>query len=389
MTDRELETRLRTHLRRRFDGAQPPPELLASVQQVISTPRRRIGMPSLRVGAFRPGWPAVAGLIVIALVVVAGIQIAPQILGPAADPSPSPASADERFFIVLPPVDATPTKTESSFASDVLNARLRSLFFVGDDPVAFTSAVGNAITFRLPPTGPSDATIGEVLRAQGQVAFVPLPASYTDGTNTAEIGQNMPTDEPVLFGWDGLAAAATEVDEQGQPILTITLRPAAASAFGDSTASNAGGSVAVVIDDDVALLLSITEAMPDGRIQVPAGAMPGDAFAYAAAVLVGGKLPDAWSSLPPIVPELRQPEELAAGLARELPEVTVESADLDAIFHGGGWVAIWRTHLGGRIAEDTCPQLSVAWQGNCPLPDPATTFIFDAETGDFLSTEPS
>ena len=45
--DRDLEARLRTHLHRRFDRAQPPPEVVAAVRQVIATPPRRIALPAL------------------------------------------------------------------------------------------------------------------------------------------------------------------------------------------------------------------------------------------------------------------------------------------------------------------------------------------------------
>ena len=396
MDDRELEARLRTHLHRRFDNATPSPELASGVRQAIATPPRRFGLPAVRGGSLRLGWSAMGAVLVVAIVAVAGLRIGGLLDPGSANPTPSaPTSAPptERQFIVLPPVDAAPTKTESSLAANVLTARLQAILGVGDDPGAFTTAVGNAITFRLPITGPSDESIRAVLRAQGEVAFVPLPESYTDGTHTAEVGQNLPTDEPVLFGWDGIASAAMDVDQQGRPALTITLRPAAAEAFGDFTAAHAGGTIAVVVDDDVALLPVINEPIRGGEIQLSGGGLPGSAeqaaFVEASAILVGGKLPDAWSALPPSVPEILQPHELAFGFARELPGVTVASADLDAVLQGRRWVAVWRTHLAGRIAEDVCPQLSLAWRGSCPMVDSAVTFTFDAETGDLLSAEPA
>ena len=394
MDDRDLERRLAARLHQRFDTVQPPADLTASVQQVMATPTRRVGLPDLRFGRLRPGWSAIAAAVLVALVAVGGVGYG-NLIGPRAGPSPSVDVEGplERFFIVLPPVDATPTKTESSLAADVLSARLRALLFFGDYPNSFSGAVGNAITFRLPMTGPSDESIGAVLRAQGEVAFVPLPESYTNGTHTAEVGQNLPTDEPVLFGWDGVASAAMDVDQQGRPALTITLRPAAAESFGDYTAAQPGGIIAIVVDDDVALLPVINEPIAGGEIQLSGGGLPGSAeeaaFAEASAILVGGELPEAWSSLPPWVPEILQPEELAASLAFQLEGVTVESANLDAVLYGRRWVAVWRTHLAGRIAEDVCPQLSVEWRGSCPVVDPSVTFTFEAETGELISAEPS
>lgn len=394
MDDLELERRLAARLHERFDSAQPPAELAASVQRLIATPTRPVGLADLRIGRLRLGWSAIAAVVLVAVVAIVGVRYG-SLIGPGASPSPSVGAGNptERFFIVLPPVDAAPTKTESSLAADVLNARLRALLFVGDGPSAFTTGVGNAITFRLPVTGPSDESISAVLRAQGEVAFVPLPESYTNGTHKAEVGQNLPTDEPVLFGWDGIASAAMDVDQQGRPALTITLRPAATEAFGDYTAAHPGGTMAVVVDDDVALLPVINEPVRGGEVHLSGGGLAGSAeqaaFAEAAAILVGGKLPEAWSSLPPWVPEILQPDELATGLARELPGVTVESADLDAVLYGRRWVAVWRTHLGGQIAVDVCPQLSVEWQRSCPQVDPSLTFTFEAETGEFISAEPS
>ena len=393
MDDRELEARLRTHLHRRFDNANPTPELVAAVRQVIATPPRRIALPAVRGRSLRLEWSAVGAALVVSVIAIAGLRLGGLLDPGSTNPPPTAAPPTERQFIVLPPVDAAPTKAESILAANVLNARLRALLFVGDDPGSFTSAGGNAITFRLPMTGPSDESIRAVLRAQGEVAFVPLPESYTDGTHTAEVGQNLPTDEPVLFGWDGIASAAMDVDQQGRPALTITLRPAAAEAFGDYTAAHQGGTIAVVIDDDVALLPMVNEPIPGGEIQLSGGGLPGSpeqaAFVEASAILVGGKLPEAWSSLPPLVPEILQPHELAVTFASELSGVTVESADLDAVLEGRRWFAVWRTHLAGRIAEDACPQLSIMWRGSCPVVDPSVTFVFEAETGELISAEPS
>jgi hypothetical protein len=393
MDDRELEARLRTHLHRRFDNANPSPELTASVQQVIATPPRRFAPPAVRGGSLRLGWSAVGAALVVSVIAFAGLRFTGLLDPGATNPPPTAAPPIERQFIVLPPVDAAPTKIESGLAADVLIARLGAILDVGDDPTGFTSAVGDAITFRLPMTGPSDESIRAVLRAQGEVAFVPLPESYSDGTHTAEVGQNLPTDEPVLFGWDGIASAAMDVDQQGRPALTITLRPAATEAFGNYTTAHPGGTIAVVIDDDVALLPMINEPILGGEIHLSGGGLPGSveqaAFIEASAILVGGKLPEAWSSLPPLVPDILQPHELAVGFARELPGVTVESTDLDAVSVGRRWVAVWRTHLAGQFAEDVCPQLSVEWRGSCPVVDPSVTFTFEAETGELISAEPS
>ena len=399
MTERELEQRLRTHLHRRFDGAQPPAELLASVRQSMSTPPRRLGLTTFRAGAFRPGWLVLAAVIVVAVVAFASFQL--RILDPGAKPSPTPSSTlTTRQFIVLPPAGYDQDKTDSTLASEVLNARLRALLFTGDFAGGFSSAGGNAITFELPTTGPSDESVRSVLRAPGVVEFVPLPESYSKGAYTAEIGQPLPTDETTLFGWDGIASAATELDQQNHTLVTLTLRPPAAQALNVYTESHVGATLAVVLDGDVAMLPTTNEPISDGKLALSGGGVPGSGeqslLAETIAIVAGGKLPDAW--IIPIVPELRTPSDLEAELEFEFGKVepappgnidiTVTSAQLDAILAGPRWMAVWRVQLDGL--QDVCPtDLSADERGICRWTDPTVTHLFDAETLDWLGPAPS
>lgn len=377
MDDRDLEARLRTHLHRRFDGAQPPPEVVAAVRQVIATPPRRIALPALRARTFRPGWSVVAVALGVAVLAVAGLRFG-GLLGPGGgDPTPSPTAAppSARHFIVLPPSASEPWKTQSDAAHEVLDARLRALGVRN-----FLSVSGNAIQFSIPAEGPSDATVRDVLAATGEVEFVPLPPEdYGDGGLTAELGSPLPKDEPALFGWDGIASVERRADEQARPTLLITLKPAARDAFATHTESHIGESFAIVVDDVVALLPMINEPIPGGEIVISGGVDDGR-FQQTLAILAGGMLPEAWAR--PEVPVVLPEDRVVAATLENNPSSTLASAGLDAIPDGAGWRAVWRIELDGEFRE------CIPGPSGTPSCLTATRmeFVIDAETGDPISS---
>ena len=380
MTDRELESRLRTHLHRRFDAAQPPAELMASVQQAIGTPRRHVGLQSFRAGLFRPGWTAIAAVLGIALVLLAAPRYLPEMLGPGSDPSPTPAEMPaKRQFLVVPPASYEPDKTDSDLASAVLEARLRALLFVGDQPNGFTGAVGNGITFTIPPGGPSDQTVAAVLRATGDLAIVPLPIDDYGtegdiGDKVPVVGEPLPTDAPALFGWDGIESFTADTDQQGRRMLLMKLRPAAAQAFGDYTSAHVGEFFAILIDGDVVAAPSINEPITDGQGQLSLVALDGAADAAdvaAMAVLLGGRMPEAWRNH--TVPDIKPVQEIVDQVMWEFAQTgqtgAFVSADLDVIYGGEiypGWVGVWRIMFEGDLTGDCTINGVSEPPGGCP-----------------------
>lgn len=380
MTERELEQRLRTHLHRRFDGVQPPPELVAVVRQAIATPPRRLGLPSFRAGAHRPGWLAVAAVIVVAVVTLAGFQLG--ILGPGANPTPIPTAiavdGTDRHFIVLPSSLTVPDKAQTSLATAVLEKRLQALGFGN-----FTGGGGIAITFELPRTGPSDQIVEDTLRAAGDVAIVPLPKeTYGDQNGGTGInlpyGQELPTDEPVLFGWEGIESTIAEFGRtQPIPILTFKLKPDAAQAFSEYTASHQGELFAILIDGEVASVPGISEHMSDGSFSLAGGSGSDAEWTVTRAILAGGKLPEEWA--PAVVPHVRPAEDFVPQIQFETPGATLLSAELGVYESNVGfpWVGVWRLTFAGDFPQcrdvDPLPVFCTA-EGNLFV-------TFDVETG--------
>ena len=157
MNDREFELYLSERLHRRLDALQPSAELRAGIDQVLSTRPEPIGLALLRNRRRELGWGALvaAGLIVALALANLGLGGPFGPGAPVASPQPTAVDGTDRQFIVLPPAGYELDKSDATLAAGVLSARLRALLFVGDSPNAFTTGVGNAITFILPRGGPS------------------------------------------------------------------------------------------------------------------------------------------------------------------------------------------------------------------------------------------
>jgi hypothetical protein len=349
MDDRELESRLRAQLHRRFDAAPIPPELTANVRQGMTTAARPLGF-ALRTRGMRIGWSVLAAAaIVVVAVVIAGNIAGP--IGPGNRPSPTAAAsaAAERQFIVLPPA-GMPSKPETTLANDVLAARLRALG-IGN----FQSGGGYVITFNVPADGPSDAAIRAVLGATGDVAFVPLPpADYGLGVGKrqAAIGQPLPKDEPALFGWEGIASANAAYDPANSlRTVNVSLKPDAAAAVGDYTTSHLGETFAIVIDGRVAMLPVINEPITGGEVNV-SGGIEGE-FEVTAAILIGGMLPEAWrgATVPVLI---SRDDAVAAALAAShggVVEYASQSAEIAAA--GDAPRVVWNIEITQPECSDT------------------------------------
>ena len=390
MDDRELELRLQAHLHRRFDDAQVPAGLEAAVLQGMRTQPRRVAF-DLRRRPIDLGWSLVAAVAVLVVGSFLFVRInGPISPGASATPGPSVTLPTSRDFIVLPPTAAVPSKASSSLATDVLSARLRALGFG-----TFSSGGGYAITFELGNEGPSDAAVRRVLAATGDVRFLPLPPEdyYGEHGLEAMVGQPLPKDEPALFGWEGIASVSIGAAAQGaetpgpsaMPTIEITLKPAAASAFGDYTAAHVNEHFAIVVDGKVASVPVVNGAIPGGQISIVGGGEDPDAFRGLAAILVGGLLPEEWRGAD--VPQVISQRAAVASALTFYPTADVESAGLTTREDERGHRAIWWIVLGGDLPH-SCPMLRPG-ATVCPAPEGGIVVVIDAETGVVEAIEPA
>ena len=338
MDDRDLEARLRTHLHRRFDLAQPPTQLVASLERAVAVPTRRLSVIDHR--GVRLGWSMVAAVAVIGLIAIAGLRFG-GFIGPAAtNPTPTPThgAALPRPFIVLPG-SRTASADDATQAELALTGRLLSLGFAN-----FTSLADEGVEFELPAGGPSDAVVRAVLAANGDLAFVPLPPELAEGVGVPEVGGSLPPGLPVLFGWEGIEAINPDPDGRG---LLVELTPAASRTFAEYTTANVGGMMAVVIDGRVAMLPAINEPITSGEVTLsPASDLDVD---VARAILTSSRLPETWRD--PVVPEVLPRDSIVAGILQSQPSASVRSAELDANPDGAGWRAVWIVVLDGEFRE--------------------------------------
>jgi hypothetical protein len=295
---------------------------------------------------------------------------------------PLPTPTTDRLFMVLAP-GALPDKAVTGTAADVLGARLRALG-IG----TFTSSAGYAITFQVPGDGPSDEVIRTVLGATGDVEFVPVPPDAY-ASLAPEVGDALPSDLPPLFGHEGIAAIGRGTSQQGVPVLDISLTAQAAAAFGDHTAAHVGEYFAIVVDGKISSLPVINEPIPGGEVQIAIGdpslgGRPPTSFDAAAAILIGGRLPEAWQGAraPGIVTE-----QFAIRTALgQFPYGVFVTADLTAEEGNDGWIAVWRIVLGGIVsAVIPCPTPGPG--PTCPIPGPTRVVVIDAERGNVLRIE--
>jgi SecDF, P1 head subdomain len=380
--DRELETRLRDRLHRRFDDATPTPELADSVAEVFGARPQRVGWNGLGAGRlqFASSLAAVAALAVLAVVVAKVWNPAP--LGPGGEhPTPTPVAtpSTERLFVVLSRSVGQPSKDDAGLTTDRLAARLSALGISN-----FTAATGFGIVYELSLSGPSDVAIRDVLEAPGEVEFVPLsPEVYGEGGFVAEPGKPLPKEEAPLFGWEGIASAARTTDQQGRPSTTVTFTPAAAALFGEYTSKHINEQLAIVIDGVVALMPYIQGPITSGQVELSAGGEDDALFQRTTAILVGGRLPESWRDhgVPAILSE-----DAAVAAAIRVPGATVAGArDLDVIQDGARWRAVWVVSIVGEFPGE-CPLTPSGQPTDCPIATEMQVTL-DAETGAFISGE--
>ena len=359
MDDRELETRLRTHLHARFDAMQPSAELVDGVRQLVATRPAPVGLAALRHRPVRFGFALAVAGVIGAIAIVGGYlpnPIDPGFGGVTPTPGASVPAETSRTFVVVPRFGTAPLIGETERAADILSERLRVLGYE-----SFEVDVGVGIVYTLPLDGPSDDATTEVLEAVGDVAFVPLPPEdYGEGKLVAEVGQSLPKDEPVLFGWEGIAEIGLDRDAE-RDALRFALRSDAATALEAYTSAHVGETLAILVDGTVVAAPEILGAISGREVIVSSASANEQTFSVASAILLGGLLPDSWQEGQVQWPVLGQ----EAAAARAFEEISreialgggfgradaVQSVALEVVSEGPGWLPVWNVVLSGQFTQ--------------------------------------
>ena len=127
------------------------------------------------------------------------------------------------------------------------------------DPTSLIDLITQAgvLYFKMVDTqaNPADFTIGE--SQNGRTAY----------TN-AETGQSeVVFDDPIITGQD-LKSASQSFDQNGQPNISFTLRPAGAQRFGKATTDNVGKPFAIILDDHIVSAPTINSPITGGSGQI-------------------------------------------------------------------------------------------------------------------------
>jgi hypothetical protein len=348
---------------------------VASVQQSIATPARRLGLVDLRRRRLHLSWSALAVAALIAIAAVAQLRFG-VLNGPGTN-KPAPGASEvaiaSRRFYVLPANGVTTSKADAIVADDVLGARVRSLGFG-----TFTSGGGVGTFFELPLEGPSDSDVRTVLEANGDLEVFLLP----QGVVHAVVGQPMPSGDPAVFGWESVDSVTANVIGD-LPQISFVLKPDAATTLDGWSRAHVGEVVAVGIDGNVAMLAMLGRANTPGRIDL--SPVNNGHLAATGAILVGGRLPDSWRD--PLVPILLPLDQILVSVQARNPGATIVSTELDVVQEKttGDWQVVWNIQEQGEFAR-SCPRPL----GSLP-PSFCTysrqTLVADAITGEVVETD--
>ena len=177
---------------------------------------------------------------------------------PTAVPSPSPAT-ETLTFRVQTPDGSMATKAQTEAVAAVMDARLRA-YGIG---TFSSSASDDRLTYEVPlehADEASIATVRELLTTTGAFSIVLL------GSSPVEPGQRV--DGPPLLTGSAITDARVGTDAGAGQTLDLTMDAATAAVFADTTRAHVGEYLALVLDGVAVAVPMITEAIPDGRLQI-------------------------------------------------------------------------------------------------------------------------
>jgi hypothetical protein len=214
----------------------------------------------------------------------------------------------------------------------------------------------------------SRAPEGETVPA-GEVEFVPLPPQDYAGVDTSTlVGTRLPAGLTSLFGREGIASATRSTSAtQNLPTIDISLSRAANALFADYTTNHTGEYLALVIDGEVALVPVMNEPITGGQVSISGGGNPGPnpfrpdtSFDIAAAIIVGGRLPEVWlrADVAKVLTQQQAIDAVRASGHAGIGDLT--GANLDVLEASSRWRAVWRVSFAGG-ATVTIDAVTGAW----------------------------
>ena len=226
------------------------------------------------------------GLLGLAAALVVGGAIALSTGGGRLELSPStrPGIAGGTRIAYQPQWSATVSATPAARAElvRVLQARLDA---AGLPNATVDDAGADRIVVDLPPGG-DVASVRQTLSATGVVSFVPLGQDAIEAGKAVDLALH-----PALFDGTAVLTAAMGPGQAGGVVLNVSLRSAAADAFGAYTAAHVGDSFAITVDGLVVIASRINSAIPGGQIEIGSPETGTDALRRLAELLTSGPLP--------------------------------------------------------------------------------------------------
>jgi hypothetical protein len=194
-------------------------------------------------------------------------------------------------FAVVPTDGRAATSTEYSAVSDVMVARLTSLYGSGSASIVFgTGDQPSPVAIRTGGIPADDAEFAAVvLGTTGHVEFA------VPGSQPLDVGAVVDTSKtPALFDEGWISTAAVTSSQNGVPAIRFTLKPGGARMLADWSKLHVGEYLAIVLDGRVIAAPQVKEAITGGEVDISVAGSQADAAATArslAAILASGRLP--------------------------------------------------------------------------------------------------
>jgi preprotein translocase subunit SecD len=183
-------------------------------------------------------------------------------------------------YRVNPNGDRNPSLQDVNVVKDIIERRVNATGVA--EPVVVTSGTDRVVV-EVP--GISDTTaIRRLVGQTGSLQFVPIPTTMTPPTDQSPLDMTdaptcpesgSPTEPCVLFDGGELGSAGVGTDQNGQRVVTFTLKDRGRELFAAWTAAHINEYFAIVLDNVVISAPVINGPIPGGNVQISSGGLGG------------------------------------------------------------------------------------------------------------------